>query len=122
MVTIISVIIIIYYDRVKEKSFYSIYSSAVENKVDLPASSVPDLNSKNVFVVEGFSLWNKALERFKCHESKYLITLFSYSRVELRFLSIFVIFVVSYFVRLNFSVSQKYFKYTIVVDNRRYYF
>jgi hypothetical protein len=42
------------YDRVKEKSFYSIRSSAVENKVDLPASSVLDQNSKNTFVVEGF--------------------------------------------------------------------
>ncbi|XP_025415524.1 zinc finger MYM-type protein 1-like [Sipha flava] len=41
---------------------------AVENKVDLPASSVPDQNFKNAFVVEGFSAWNKALERFKFHE------------------------------------------------------
>ncbi|XP_025425699.1 uncharacterized protein LOC112694450 [Sipha flava] len=56
------------YDRVKEKSFCSTCSSAVENKVDLPASSVPDQNFKNAFVVEGFSAWNKALERFKFHE------------------------------------------------------
>lgn len=56
------------YDRVKEKSFCSICKTAVENKIDLPVSSVTDQNSKMAFVVEGFCAWNKALQRFKSHE------------------------------------------------------
>lgn len=52
MITIISVVII---DRVKKISFYLICKTAVENKIDLPTSSVTDQHFKNAFVVEEFS-------------------------------------------------------------------
>lgn len=58
------------YDPVKEKAFCSICKTANINKINLPVFSVTDQNSKNAFVVEGFSGWNKALQRFKSHEGK----------------------------------------------------
>jgi len=56
------------YDPVKEKAFCSICKTANENKINLPVFSVTNQNSKKAFVVEGFSSWNKALQRFKSHE------------------------------------------------------
>lgn len=69
------------YDPVKEKAFCSICKTAHENKINLPVFSVTDQNSKNAFVIDGFSAWNKALQRFKSHEGKIIILLF-YSVVD----------------------------------------
>lgn len=97
----------------KEKSFCSICSIAVESKVYLPVSSVSDQNFKNAFIVKAFSAWNKALERFKCHEDKYIISLFNCSRIEYYFnifLSIFVLSYVSYFFGFHFATYFNFLK------------